>query len=190
MSIGASTNFAGELGYSRHVLLIVAAVTPPKDTGQWEEQSTVDECGRQVDRGGALARVGSHAIRLLASVRKLDVLACLGKLTSVKRGADDAEPSCMLKVWSGSADTTHMSVLFEVAPMSGGPRLTRSERQLLEQIANGMTIQQASSAVGCSYDSGRKHLSNAYAKLEVPGQVQAIVKLHATQVLTPVRRTT
>lgn len=55
--------------------------------------------------------------------------------------------------------------------------LTRSEQALLLRIAEGMTIQQAAHDIGISYDAGRKHLSNAYGKLGVANQTQAIIAL-------------
>jgi DNA-binding NarL/FixJ family response regulator len=48
---------------------------------------------------------------------------------------------------------------------------------MLERLTKGLTIKQAARDVGCSYPSGRKHLSNAYAKLGVRTQTQAALAI-------------
>jgi DNA-binding NarL/FixJ family response regulator len=56
------------------------------------------------------------------------------------------------------------------------PQLTERERQVLELIARGSSNTEIAAALGLSLKTVRNHISNIFAKLQVAGRAQAIVK--------------
>ena len=67
--------------------------------------------------------------------------------------------------------------------MDGSSVLTRRERELLQRLAAGASVQQAALDAGCAYGTARKHLSRAYEKLGAHGQGHAVALAIASGVV-------
>jgi DNA-binding NarL/FixJ family response regulator len=77
---------------------------------------------------------------------------------------------------SGVAD--RLAALIANEPMAPRvfPTLTERERQVLEQVARGLTNSEIATSLGISLKTVRNNVSNIFTKLEVSGRAQAVVK--------------
>lgn len=77
---------------------------------------------------------------------------------------------------SGVADRLAPLLASKPATSQAFPNLTDRERQVLEQVARGLTNSQIATALGISLKTVRNNVSNVFTKLEVSGRAQAVAK--------------
>ena len=65
------------------------------------------------------------------------------------------------------------------------PNLTERERQVLEQMARGLTNSDIASELGISLKTVRNNVSNVFTKLEVSGRAQAVVRARDAGMVGP-----
>ena len=65
------------------------------------------------------------------------------------------------------------------------PNLTERERQVLEQMARGLTNSEIASELGISLKTVRNNVSNIFTKLEVSGRAQAVVRARDAGMVRP-----
>ena len=65
------------------------------------------------------------------------------------------------------------------------PNLTERERQVLEQVARGLTNSEIASELGISLKTVRNNVSNIFTKLEVSGRAQAVVRARDAGMVRP-----
>jgi DNA-binding NarL/FixJ family response regulator len=78
----------------------------------------------------------------------------------------------------GTAVADHLAAMLEPNSrcQQAFPQLTERERQVLELIARGSSNTEIATALGLSLKTIRNHISNIFAKLQVAGRAQAIIK--------------
>ena len=86
---------------------------------------------------------------------------------------------------SGVAD--RLAVLLADQPVAprAFPNLTERERQVLEQVARGLTNSEIASELGISLKTVRNNVSNIFTKLEVSGRAQAVVRARDAGLVRP-----
>ena len=75
--------------------------------------------------------------------------------------------------------TSQQSESFSTGTKPPGVRLTKTEIEVLELIAQGLSSQEAADKRVCSKRTIDFHLANAYGKLMVNNRVQAIRAAHS-----------
>ncbi len=86
---------------------------------------------------------------------------------------------------SGVADRLGALLANEPVAPRAFPNLTERERQVLEQIARGLTNSEIASKLGISLKTVRNNVSNIFNKLEVSGRAQAVVKARDAGMVGP-----
>ena len=86
---------------------------------------------------------------------------------------------------SGVADRLAALLADEPVAPRAFPNLTERERQVLEQVARGLTNSEIASALGISLKTVRNNVSNIFTKLEVSGRAQAVVRARDAGMVRP-----
>ena len=86
---------------------------------------------------------------------------------------------------SGVADRLAALLADEPVAPRAFPNLTERERQVLEQVARGLTNSEIASELGISLKTVRNNVSNIFTKLEVSGRAQAVVRARDAGMVRP-----
>ncbi len=86
---------------------------------------------------------------------------------------------------SGVADRLAALLADQPVAPRAFPNLTERERQVLEQVARGLTNSEIASELGISLKTVRNNVSNIFTKLEVSGRAQAVVRARDAGMVRP-----
>ena len=86
---------------------------------------------------------------------------------------------------SGVADRLAALLADQPVAPRAFPNLTDRERQVLEQVARGLTNSEIASELGISLKTVRNNVSNIFTKLEVSGRAQAVVRARDAGMVRP-----
>ncbi len=99
-------------------------------------------------------------------------------LTAFPRG--DIPDALTVAPFTSSTAPSPLQLTGPTSPSAGHPRmggLTQRELEVLVLIAQGLTNQEIADKLVITHSTVKKHIENAYAKLEVTSRTQAVARV-------------